>query len=145
MDLTAVDISTQALAVAKRNAKLHNVTINFYTSNLLSSVNGQYDIIFANLPYVPLTAYEKLANSLQHEPRLAITTEDNVWDIHRRFLAQLTEHFTHESVVFLEIDPHQKIICKNIKQLFPTAVVTFAKDIHNLWCYAVITLLPKNP
>ncbi|HUS26818.1 MAG TPA: HemK/PrmC family methyltransferase [Nevskiaceae bacterium] len=47
------DVSTSALAIAKRNAQSHAIKAHCYTQNLLEHIHGHYDAVLANLPYVP--------------------------------------------------------------------------------------------
>ncbi len=140
LDFVAVDISAQALSVAKKNANFHNVKMDFKKSDLFSRVNDAFDIIFANLPYVPHKAYKKLAESLKHEPASAITTNDETWEIYEKFIKQARTHLTEKSLILFEIDPKQKPVLELvIKKWMPDAKFEFARDIHGLWRYAVVT------
>lgn len=51
-DVSAVDISLDALEVARENALLNKVDINFIHSDMLNSVKGKFDIIISNPPYI---------------------------------------------------------------------------------------------
>jgi len=53
----SVDISVEALEIARKNALFHNVhdRVNFYSSDVFENVTGQYDIIVSNPPYIPLS------------------------------------------------------------------------------------------
>lgn len=68
-DITAeaIDISKEALEIARKNALFHNVynKVKFYESNLFENVNGVFNIIVSNPPYIPL----KDKNTLQIEVR----------------------------------------------------------------------------
>lgn len=80
-EVTAVDISEKALAVARKNATANNVSINFIQANILSEFtiqNSQFDIIISNPPYV--TEKERAAmqrNVLDWEPQLALFVPDS--------------------------------------------------------------------
>ena len=50
--ISAVDISNQALIVAKENALLNKVELNFYLGNMLEPLNDTYDCIISNPPYL---------------------------------------------------------------------------------------------
>lgn len=73
--LAAVDISTAALTVAKKNAKFHKVTsqVEFFQSNLLEQVKQPYDIIVANLPYIGEEKYCFVSHEAKkYEPHIAL-------------------------------------------------------------------------
>ena len=79
--LTAIDVSKDALAVAKENATLHNAHINFTELDFLDAANwpvlGMFDIIISNPPYIPINEKEKLdKNVTAFEPHLALFVAD---------------------------------------------------------------------
>ena len=51
-NMDAVDISSDALSVARENAKINNVDINFYEGDMLKPLNKKYDVIISNPPYI---------------------------------------------------------------------------------------------
>ena len=74
--LTAIDVSKDALALAKENAAMHNTHIHFAELDFLDETNwptlGIFDIIISN-PYIPINEKEKLAkNVTDFEPHLAL-------------------------------------------------------------------------
>ncbi len=135
----ASDISLEALKIAKYNSQIHHANISFKHSDLLSGYKQKFDLIFANLPYVPLSSYQNLKEGLKYEPRNAITTEDEVWKIYNRFLDQASNKLNANGVILFEIDPLQKpILGKEIKKRVPGAKIKFAKDIQGLWRYCEV-------
>jgi release factor glutamine methyltransferase len=54
------DISKQALLVAKENAKTHDVDVEWIRSDLFQNINGSYDIIVSNPPYIPTKDLDNL-------------------------------------------------------------------------------------
>ena len=73
--IVATDTSRPALTLARRNAKAHGVAVRiaFLQGDLLTPLRGRFDLIVANLPYVPSRLYRKLAPELrQHEPEAAL-------------------------------------------------------------------------
>jgi len=79
--LTAIDISADALALAKENSVKHNAHINFMLLDFLHestwSTLPLFDIIISNPPYIPLNEKEKLAkNVTDFEPHLALFVPD---------------------------------------------------------------------
>lgn len=76
----ALDISKEAILVAKSNAEANNVTVTFLEQNILEepSLKQNFNIIVSNPPYVrDLEKKEMSANVLEHEPNLALFVSDN--------------------------------------------------------------------
>ena len=77
--VSALDISNDAIEVAKENAKLNSVSIEFINEDIFEyNSNKKYDVIISNPPYV--TKLEKTLmkkNVLDFEPELALFVEDN--------------------------------------------------------------------
>ncbi|GGK57974.1 MULTISPECIES: peptide chain release factor N(5)-glutamine methyltransferase [Flavobacteriaceae] len=76
----ALDISTEALKTAKKNAELNTVTINFIEADILNlkELPKQFDIIVSNPPYVRALEKEQMQkNVLNNEPHVALFVEDN--------------------------------------------------------------------
>ena len=73
--VTAVDISPEALAVAKENAAAHNVAdhIDFVQADIRSTaISGCFDMVVSNPPYIPSSQMASLPADVQKEPRLAL-------------------------------------------------------------------------
>lgn len=80
-DVTAIDISPEAIDIAKENARLQKVKIGFQTADALDlkkHLSGRYDIIVSNPPYVMESEKSGMErNVLDHEPSLALFVPDN--------------------------------------------------------------------
>ena len=131
--VVAVDISPEALNVARRNAAALQASVSFIKSDLFRHVSGRFDIVVANLPYVPLRDYKSLFHTLQHEPRVALCDGTNRWQIFRQFFAQAPEHLMKGATIFLEIDPnsHPFLTKWAERYLNPTAVILHSDDGNN--------------
>jgi release factor glutamine methyltransferase len=137
--VTASDISASALKVAAQNAKTHKANVRFIKSDLFKNIHGKFDIITANLPYVPQGMYELLFHNLKYEPKVAITDGGEVWDMYRRFFIQLPKHIKPGGAALLEIDDGSKPdLQKMLKQLLPDYKALFYKDFNGLWRYLEI-------
>jgi release factor glutamine methyltransferase len=102
----AVDNSAEALKVALQNAK-NNGTLNidFIESNLFSNIDpeAKFDLIIANLPYVPEDGADK---STEFEPKDAIIAADNGTAIIKKFLGEAKDHLKDmDSLILIELDP----------------------------------------
>lgn len=108
-EITATDKSLEALEVAKRNAERHNAAIQFNESDLLGSVNGDFDIIVANLPYVDSNWDWLDKNALSFEPKKALYADDEGLVLIYQLIKQAAKR---TEFIVLEADPcqHGKII-----------------------------------
>jgi release factor glutamine methyltransferase len=83
-NVSAIDISDEALLIAKANAILNQTIVNFLRADILSPISpknkseGTFDIIVSNPPYVRISEKEKMSkNVLDYEPHLALFVNDN--------------------------------------------------------------------
>ena len=105
LQVTSIDISPEALVVAHENAVLHGVNnrIQFIQSDLFTSVVGKFDILCANLPYIPSGTLSKLPVS-KTEPILALDGGKNGLTIISKFLTQAVDHLNSPGCVLCEIE-----------------------------------------
>lgn len=113
--VSAIDVSSEALKVARKNAKLNTVEINFieqdilYTDDLNQVLDSKkIDIIVSNPPYVRnLEKVEIKNNVLENEPHLALFVEDNNPLIFYDKIANLAvRHLTKNGLLFFEINQY---------------------------------------
>ncbi|MBE6356724.1 MAG: peptide chain release factor N(5)-glutamine methyltransferase [Lentisphaerae bacterium] len=110
LQVTAADISTDALALAEENAALCGVkNVTFVNSDLFSALAGcRYDLIGANLPYVTNEEYPFLpAEVRDFEPRLALTAPDRGLALILQTVKELPEHLNHGGGAIFELAPEQ--------------------------------------
>ena len=105
--IDATDISTQALAVAAINTKGWEEQIRLIQSDLFSAIEGRYQIIVSNPPYVAHDRLVKLPAEFQHEPSLAFEGGSDGLSIVNRLLRQAAEHLTPNGLFFLEVGETQ--------------------------------------
>ena len=105
VNFTAVDVSESALAIAAQNATTHSVTdrVQFLQSNLLENVTGSFNLITANLPYIPTAKLADLKN-LDYEPKLALDGGLDGLVFISRLLWQAQDHLTQPGLILLEIE-----------------------------------------
>lgn len=106
--VVAVDISKDALDIAKRNAQNLGAKVEFLQSDLLDKVpeNEEFKIVVANLPYVDEEWAWLDRETLDFEPKIALFAEENGLRAYRRLLGQLTGRKATKWAVF-EADPCQ--------------------------------------
>ena len=109
------DIDASALAVARHNATLHELHLHCYKRDLLNRPVRPYNVILANLPYVP--DRWKINKAAAMEPRIAIFGGKDGLDVYRRLFDQLIKLPWKPKYIFTESLPpqHQKLakIAKN--------------------------------
>jgi len=135
----ALDISTKALKVAKKNIFRHSANIELLKSNLLNKIAGRnyqtFDkiIITANLPY--LTDHQVAQSpSIQREPKIALVAKENGLALYRQLFEQIKKIFPKKKILILaEIDPSQnELIQKLANDFFPQARLEIKKDLSGL-------------
>lgn len=106
LQVDAVDISPQAVALARRNAERHGVAdrVEVLESDLFDAVQErQYDVIVANLPYVPTASMAGLPAEYRHEPALGLEAGEDGLDLVRPLLAQAMGFLHDGGVAFVEV------------------------------------------
>ena len=94
-DVTAVDVSEKALAVARENSVKNELPVTFVHSDLFAAITDKYDMIVSNPPYIPSAVIETLMPEVRdHEPMMALDgTADGLY---------FYDKITKESVRFLK-------------------------------------------
>lgn len=129
--VTAVDISQKALAIARRNASLHAVEhqIHFIQSDLLSGVELTFDLILANLPYIPSNELDTLAVA-RYEPRLALDGGEDGMKLITELINTLQKKILPNGCVFFEIQYNQyRTVREIVIRKFPKAKISVIKDL----------------
>jgi len=125
------DISLTALQVAKANANTHRVSgkVDFVQCDLLPPVKVQFDLICANLPYIPTEALHSL-KVYQREPALALDGgEDGLGQI-RRLLNEAETMLAPGGLLLLEIEASSGAAVHSLaRQAFPKADVQVLPDL----------------
>jgi release factor glutamine methyltransferase len=96
----ACDISEPALAVAQQNAQKFSADMRFFESNLLRNVTKNYDVVLANLPYVPNDVIT--TEEITKEPELALFSGADGLSHYRSFFEELATHNTTSKYVLTE-------------------------------------------
>jgi len=112
--ITALDISHQALEIARQNAVLNNVNINFIQSDLFENCQLSYELIISNPPYVACEDINKLQREVQYEPKNALDGGGDGLNFYRRIIAQAPAYLKEEGLLILEIGFGPKCKIKNI-------------------------------
>ncbi len=143
--ITATDISRDALQVAKKNVAANHFdkSIMLVQSDLLAAITEKnYDLIIANLPYVPTDRLHHLESEVKdYEPHLALDGGPDGLNIYRTLFQQLIEKQLNFHALFLEIDEsHSQAIKKIAEAFWPQGRSHVSQDLSGLDRYLQIDL-----
>ncbi len=132
-DLTIVasDVSEHALAIAQKNALLHQVEnqITFVQSDVFDSIPQKFDLVCANLPYIPSQKLDTI-NSIKYEPVLALDGGGSGLLLIEKLITQLRTHLAKPGLALFEIE---ETLGQNAvaiaKTTFPDATISIHKDL----------------
>jgi release factor glutamine methyltransferase len=117
LSITAIDISQDAIEIAKLNAKSAGVweQINFVQSDLLERIDESFDIIVSNPPYVSRVEYENLPVDIKnYEPKLALLAGESGTEVIERLSLQAFDKVKAGGFFLVEISP---MIAEAIKKI----------------------------
>jgi release factor glutamine methyltransferase len=104
-EILAVDISDDALALAQENAGRVKLAdrVRFLKSNLLENVEGCFDVIVANLPYISIQDRQSLSREVLHDPEVALFASAQGDELVRELIAQAPSQLRPGGMLALEI------------------------------------------
>lgn len=116
-EVLAVDISEEALEVAKINVEDHNVQeqVTLIHSDLFQHVTGKYDLIISNPPYVSTEEYKTLPKEFTHEPSLALQAENAGLAVVIRILQNASKYLAENGLLVVEVGNSQE----ELKKYYP--------------------------
>jgi release factor glutamine methyltransferase len=107
LEVWATDVTNEALAVAEKNTKIHQVAIKFIKTSLFDHIEGDFETVVTNLPYLRDDARTELMPEVQKEPAVALFGGSDGLDLYRQLLQQLPTYLTPGGYLFTECDPWQ--------------------------------------
>lgn len=143
----AVDVSADALAVARHNADRLSVCdrISLLQGDLLEPVPVPVDVIVANLPYIDPDSGDAMPNVVAFEPHEALFSFDHGLGHILNFLSQAVAHVRPHGIIVVEFGYDQReAIAQHIAAFLPNAVATFGKDYAGWDRYVVIQSDPVD-
>lgn len=128
-----VDISEKALEVAERNAQKHNVEAVFIQSDLFENVEGMYDIIVSNPPYIKTEEIEKLEDEVKlHDPMLALDGKEDGLYFYRKIIKESRKYLRKNGKLYFEIGHTQGEDVKMLMEEAGFSDVKIKKDLAGL-------------
>lgn len=132
--IDAVDISKEALKLAKFNAELNKVKVNFFKSNLFKEISPlSYDIIVSNPPYLSKKEIPNLSKEITYEPRIALEAGRDGFKFLRCIIKKAPLYLKNTGYLILEIGYNQasflKKLFENNKDL---RIIDIIKDYCNI-------------
>lgn len=103
----ASDISTEALELARENAELNEVTVQFIQSDMFDAIHGSFDLIVCNPPYLTLEDMQSLQKEVTFEPKLALYGGGDGLDFYRKIAWDYLKHLNNNGALLLEIGSTQ--------------------------------------
>jgi release factor glutamine methyltransferase len=134
--ILATDISADALTVAKRNALAQCVAnrITFVCGSLLETLTGRFDLIAANLPYIPTRTYNTLPTEIrEHEPEVALRAGRRGTALIETMLSQAIDHLAPGGMILAEHAWNQgRVLRDAATNHFPTADIETRRDLAGI-------------
>jgi release factor glutamine methyltransferase len=133
--ILAVDISGDALALAQENAARLNLAgrVRFLKSNLIENVEGTFDLVVANLPYVSTQVRDTLSREVLHDPAVAVFASARGDELIRELIAQAPSRLRPGGMLALEIGIGQS------EALFSALAEKNYRDIYSKTDYSGVT------
>ena len=126
----ACDISLEALEVAKLNAQLNNVDINFIYSDIFSNITKRYDVIISNPPYI---AYDEEIDEVvkNNEPSLALYADNDGIYYYEEIFKNAKNYLKDKFIMAFEIGYMQgNKLKEEALKFFPNCIIKVEKDMQ---------------
>lgn len=132
--VSAIDISEDALQMARKNARINQVSVAFIQQDILQTekLNNTYNIIVSNPPYVrELEKAEIRPNVLEHEPHLALfVPDDDPLKFYRKIAELALVHLHPKGLLFFEINQYLGTQTLQLLQEMGFESVELRKDLY---------------
>ncbi len=116
----AIDISTEAIKIAEKNAIFNEVKINFILSDMFQNIKEagkeKFDMIVSNPPYIETDIIKKLPKEVQAEPHLALDGGKDGLNFYRIIAKESKQYLKVKGKILTEIGYNQKDTVTNIFQ-----------------------------
>jgi len=130
--VTALDISEDALSLAKINAEKFNVQnkIDFLKSDWFEAVKGSFDLIISNPPYIGLIEKDEISTEvIKYDPEIALFAGHDGLDAYKKIIPNLAKFLNPDGFVVLEIGASQSNQVKNMMNVVGLINTQIVKDL----------------
>ena len=137
INMDAVDISSDALTLARENAKINNVEINFIQNDMLNNIDKKYDLIISNPPYI---RYDEEVMDIvkNNEPNLALYADNDGLYFYEEILKSAKHNLKDKYVILFEMGYDQGDKIKSIAHKYLDCNVEIKKDLQGFDRYVII-------
>lgn len=127
--VTASDISADALELAQSNATHYALNVDFVESDLFAKLDGTFDIIVSNPPYISEAERNEMDDSvLMFEPDLALFADDDGLALYKRIATNLLKHLSLAGSAYFEIGYQQGPVLQKLFADLPDVSVELRQD-----------------
>ena len=128
-NIDAIDISENALKVAKENALNNNADINFICRDMVQPLNKKYDVIISNPPYLrDESEVEEIVRN--NEPSLALYANDDGMYFYKKILENYKNNLKDRFIIAFELGYDQAdILSDYAKKIYPNSTVKIENDL----------------
>lgn len=137
INMDAVDISNDVLDLARENAKINNVEINFIQNDMLNNIYKKYDLIISNPPYI---RYDEEVMDIvkNNEPNLALYADNDGLYFYEEILKSAKKNLKDKYVILFEMGYDQGDKIKSIAHKYLDCNVEIKKDLQGFYRYVII-------
>lgn len=131
--VTASDISTDALALAKENATLNDAEIEFVLSDYFANVQGKFGLIVSNPPYIKSNDIEGLDKEVKdYEPRIALDGGESGLDAYTSIILSAKDYLDNGGYIAFEVGIGQAEDVKNLLEDNGYTDIIIKQDLENI-------------
>lgn len=106
--VTLSDISKKALEYSRINAELNEVDVDIINSDIFASINGKFDIIVSNPPYIETEEIKKLESKVKdYEPKIALDGGHDGLNFYKKIIEQADKYMNDNAKLYFEIGHNQ--------------------------------------
>ena len=130
--ICALDISDEALEIAKKNAFENEANVEFFKSDMFENIskNAKFDLIVSNPPYIKETVISTLSKDVQNEPHIALNGGIDGLDFYRIIANNAYRYLKYQGKVLVEIGYDQEESVENLfEQTHQYDKIRYIKDL----------------